>query len=84
MKLLKINDRKLCARMHGRRRTQYTHEWKSYGAPPRACFSTMQILNQYLGIGEPLGVWNPDPVLDKKILKYTPCLRKNPQFYYPV
>ena len=30
------------------------------------------VLDQWLGIGVPLRVSNPDPVEDKKALKYTP------------
>ena len=32
------------------------------------------VLDQYLGVGEPLRFWNADPVQDKKFLKYIPCL----------
>ena len=42
------------------------------------------VLHQFLGKGELLMVWNPDPVQDKKILTYTPCLGQHPQFYDPV
>ena len=42
------------------------------------------ILKQYLGFGEPLCVRKPDPVLDKKFLKYKPGLGQHPKFYFPV
>ena len=37
------------------------------------------VLNQYLGIGEPLTLFRK-----QKLLKYIPCLGQDPQFYYPV
>ena len=40
------------------------------------------VLDQYLSIGEPLRVWNPDPVSGKRFLKYIPCLGQHPPFYY--
>ena len=42
------------------------------------------VLHQHLRKGELRRVWNPDPVQDKKILKYTPRLGQQPQFYDPV
>ena len=33
-----------------------------------------------LGIGVPLGVWNPDPVLDENNFKYLPCVGQRPLF----
>ena len=42
-------------------------------------------LDQYLGISEPLRAWNPDPVEDNVILKYSIiCLGHDYLFYYPV
>ena len=37
------------------------------------------VLNQNLGIGEPLTLFRK-----QKHLKYIPCLGQDPQFYYPV
>ena len=42
------------------------------------------ILEQYLGFGEQLSVTKPDPVQDKKFLKYKPGLGQHPKFYNPV
>ena len=37
-------------------------------------------LHPCLGIGVPLGVWNPDPVLDENNFKYLPCVGQRPLF----
>ena len=38
------------------------------------------VLDPWVGIGVPLRVSNPDPVQDKKNLKYTPCIGHHPLF----
>ena len=39
-----------------------------------------EALHPCLGIGVPLGVWNPDPVLDENNFKYLPCVGQRPLF----
>ena len=41
------------------------------------------VLDQYLGRGEPLRVWNPDPVYDKKIPRIHTLFRAKPSILLP-
>ena len=39
------------------------------------------VLDQYLGMGEPLRVWNPDPVWED-ILNFSTLFKTTPSIYY--
>ena len=48
------------------------------GAYPIELTEPKRVFDQYFSIGEPLRVWNPDPVKDKKIPKIHTLFRTKP------